>query len=729
MPQSIDAVTFEIIRHRLSQVIQEAIVALENVSGSPITNEGHDMMVSLYKADGGLMVGGVGFLHHLTSAAQAVKHIIANFSEDPGLDEDDVYMMNDSYTAALHPPDIYIISPIHYDGQLTGFVSNFIHATDIGAIDPGGFSPNAREAFQEGFVTQGLKIVERGKLRRDVVDTFLRNVRDPGMTALDLKSQLAANHVAKERMQKLYADYGIETVDTVSEQLMDQSEQLIRERLNELPDGTWRARQYVDMPESLHRVELAAIKKGDSLTYDFTGTDDQISLGINCCYWASWGAMFAPIFPLLAWDMTWNEGVTRPFDIIAPEGTLVNCTRPAPVSVATTGIIQTVNNLSVTVLSGMLGASERYRERATAVWHGSHVALMLSGLNADHEYFVTLLTDTFAGSGGARASADGTDIGGEIPNVVSRWANVETEELDRPMLYTYRRPVPDSGGPGKYRGGVSHEFAFSPHDTGLGHIALGLSSKGLRVPMSVGISGGYPGCTIGQTLYRKGNVDAFPGGIDETSGEQEETVQWGDHTAAEGDIMYVRFQGGGGYGDPIDREPEQLIGDVACGAVSVGAAAEIYGVVLKEQDDTSVDEEATRARRAAIRKQRIGQDVSAELWQRQSVPPNGQPLGEYLQQVGDPDDPKTGWVQCTWCSEKISASPNHWKDESIRQHLPMTSAGRFRESVEGLVLRQFYCPHCATLLDTEVVLEHDRPLYTEVHRWPDSTNGTNGNEG
>lgn len=194
---TVDPVTFEIVRHKLVQVTDETIIALENVSGSPITNEGHDMMASLYLPDGGLMVGGVGFLHHLTSAAQAVKHIIARFSDDPGIDEDDVYFFNDSYTAALHPPDVYMISPIHFCGELTGFVANFVHVTDIGAVDPGGFSPNAQDNYQEGFQTQGLKIVERGRLRKDVVETFLNMVRDPGMTNLDLKSQLAANHVAK----------------------------------------------------------------------------------------------------------------------------------------------------------------------------------------------------------------------------------------------------------------------------------------------------------------------------------------------------------------------------------------------------------------------------------------------------------------------------------------------------------------------------------------------------
>src|SRR5262245_61748996 len=197
---TVDPVHFEIMTHKLNQVIDEAVVALENVSGSPTTNEGHDLMVSLYRANGELMVGGVGFLHHLTSAAQAVKHILAEFGQDPGVHDGDVWMLNDSYTAALHPPDVYIISPIFFEAVLRGFVSNFVHVTDIGAVDPGGFSPNARSAFHEGFSTRGLKLVDRGRPRRDVIQTFLNQVREPDLVSLDLKSQLAANHVARERM-------------------------------------------------------------------------------------------------------------------------------------------------------------------------------------------------------------------------------------------------------------------------------------------------------------------------------------------------------------------------------------------------------------------------------------------------------------------------------------------------------------------------------------------------
>lgn len=710
---TVDPVTFEIIRHRLNQVIEEAIVALENVSGSPITNEGHDMMVSLYGPDGGLFVGGVGFLHHLTSAAQAVKHIIATFSEDPGIGEDDAYMLNDPYTAALHPPDVYIISPIHFEGALVGFVANFVHVTDIGAIDPGGFSPNARDTFQEGFVTQGLKIVERGKPRRDVIETFLRNVRDPQMTALDLKSQLAANHVAKGRMRALYAEYGVTTMQAAADSLLVLAEKLIRERLQELPDGTWRARQYVDMPGGLYRVELAATKEGDTLTYDFTGTDPQLNLGINCFYWATWGAMFAPIFPLLAWDIPWNEGITRPFRLIAPEGTLVNSIRPAPVSIATTGIVQVVNNLSVLVLSKMLGATEKYRDRATAVWHGSHVSVTLNGLNAEKEFFVNNLTDSFAGAGGARATRDGVNIGGEIPNVVSRWANAETQEVHTPMLYLFRRPVVDSGGPGKYRGGVSHEYAFTPHGTGAGTISVVMRAKGLAVPMSLGLFGGLPGCTIGVALHRGQPAGALPASPEELSAHAVEVDQWGTFEMAEGDIQYIRFMGGGGYGDPLERDPALVLEDVGLGLVSEDAAVGIYGVVLS-LDRTSAVLNATVARRAMIREARIGRPVPPEFWVRQVIPLTGQRYGEYLQHVGTGHD---SWVQCTWCRHRVADGRAHWKDRVAVRHVPTSTAGSYRDSMPGMVLRQFYCPSCATLLDTEVALEQDPPLYDHVRRW------------
>ncbi|MBO0877690.1 MAG: hydantoinase B/oxoprolinase family protein, partial [Pseudonocardia sp.] len=375
------------------------------------------------------------------------------------------------------------------------------------------------------------------------------------------------------------------------------------------------------------------------------------------------------------------------------------------ISIATVGVIQTVNNLSVTVLSKMLGASTAYADRATGVWHGSHLAVMLSGLASDGEYFVSLLTDTFAGSGGARARSDGIDLGGELPNVVSRWANVETQEHASPMRYLFRRPVPDSGGPGTWRGGVSHEFAFSVHDSAGENITVGLSAKGIAVPMSVGVFGGYPACTIGLELFRDANIDDLPESYDAVRGAQAHPVQWGEFNLGPRDVLYVRFMGGGGYGDPIDREPRLVAADVVAQLVSAQAAHDIYGVVLTETG--VVDEGATARRRLGMRAERIGADVPAELGARRQVRDSGRPLGAGLQQVDEA-------VQCRWCGHDFPTQGGHWKDQAVRREQDTSAAGRFRESVEGLVTRQFFCPMCGTLLDTEVTLSTDPPLYDSI---------------
>ncbi len=711
--RSVDPITFEILRHRLFQIVDEAIIALENVSGSPITNEGHDMMVSLYRANGGLLVGGVGFLHHLTSAAQAVKHIIQNYSEDPGIFEGDLFFLNDAYTAALHPPDVYMISPIYYKGKLVAFVANFVHVTDIGAIDPGGFCPRAESSFHEGFMSKGIKIMEKGKIRKDVMDTILNMVRDPGMVALDFKSQIAANNVASMRMSELINEYGEETIDEVSSQLIDQAEQLLRQRLRELPNGTWRARQYIDHPGEVYTINLAMKKQDDTLLYDFSGSSKQAPVGINCSYWASWGAMFAPIFPLLAYDITWNEGITKPVKIIVPEGTIVNATRPAPLTIATISAIQIINNLSTTCISKMFGASPKYRKRATAVWHGSHAHITTYGVDGFGNYFVSPLTDTFGGAAGARAIKDGVDIGGEIPNVVSRWGNAETHEEMLPLIYLYRRVVKDSGGPGKYRGGVCHEYAITPKGSIENSLGTVLYGKGIISPQSTGIFGGQPGCNVDYIIFREGidwSENKLPTNLQSSSGKEMEHVQWGVFDLKDGDMLYIRFMGGGGYGDPIDRDPDLVLSDVLGNLVSVECAKDIYGVVV-DVEKRAVELTETRKIRQSIRKDRLNGGSVKVTELNTSVPDTDCPTTEYLQ-VSESNGGRV--IQCRWCGESICRADEKWKDEVPNKDYPHSKVGPFRTENDLIHLREFYCPACATLLDTEILMKGDSHLSDEI---------------
>jgi N-methylhydantoinase B len=666
---AVDAITFEIIRHRLFRVIEEAVVTLKNVSGSPTTNEGHDLMVSLYTADGGLLMGGVGFLHHLSSASEACKAIIRRFAGR--ICEGDVYLLNDPYTAALHTSDVYLIAPIHYRAELIAWSACFVHVNDIGALNPGGFSPQARDIFSEGFSSPGLRIVHRGEVCEDVIDTLLNMVRSPEMVGLDLRSMMACNHVAGERLQALLERYGVEALSEVGRTLIAQSEHLLRKRLAELPDGRWNARQYMDVEGVPVVIRLQMTKRADSLEFDFTGSSPQLDRGVNCTWWATWGGLLAPLYPLLCHDITWNEGVLRPVRMIAPEGSVVNCVRPAPVSIATTAAVQAVNNASLLCLSKMLAASRSHAREATAVWHGSHLCLYLFGRNGRGEQVIGSTTETFGGSGGARWDRDGIDVGGEIPNPISRMANVETNEAMFPIRYLFRRRMRDSGGAGEFRGGTGGEYAITPHD-GDGELGFVVSGKGVDFPMGHGMAGGYPGApgryVIARGAQGKGkSLEEIPG--------THETVSWGVYTLQKGDVLYVRWNGAGGIGDPLRRAERAVAADVAEGVVSAAAAQAVYGVAVSEAGEIDAD----RTRRL-----------------RESRKRRGDAGGEMLPGA------------CRHCG--FSEGKFRMVERAMRELGPVYTTG------SHTVLREFFCPQCGSLVDAQVALAGDEVLIDAMNR-------------
>jgi N-methylhydantoinase B len=686
---SVDPITFEIVRHRLFRIVEEAIITLKNVSGSSTTNEGHDLMVSLYTADGRLLMGGVGFLHHLSSASEACKAIIRRFAGR--ICEKDVYLLNDPYTAALHTSDVYLVAPIHFRGNLVAWSACFVHINDVGAMSPGGFCPDARDIFSEGFSSPGIRLVHRGELCSDVLDTLLNMVRSPEMVALDMRSMIACNSVAGERLVSLISKYGEKVVMTVGEDLIRQSEDLLRARLRELPDGRWVARQYMDVEGHPLLIQLAMSKSGDGLVFDFSGSDTQVDRGVNCTKWAAWGGLLAPMYPLLCHDIVWNDGLLKPVAMIAPEGSIVNCRRPAPVSIATTAAVQAVNNVSLICISKMLAASTAYRKEATAVWHGSHLCLYLFGRNQRNEFVIGSTTETFGGSGGATWLADGMDIGGEIPNPISRMANVETNEAIFPIRYLFRRRLADSGGAGWHRGGTGGEYAIVPHDAPDGQLGFVVSGKGVDFPMGHGVAGGYPGAPGGYTIAR-GALAANPAESRcplhwEEIGGRPEAVSWGVYKLTLEDALHVRWNGAGGFGDPIDRDPEAVARDVREGVVSMESARANYGVMLDIA--ARVDIQSTVAERMSMRRRRLG-----------APPGDGK----------EPSQPATTRIPriCERCGERDASQAVRIRERSMRDLGPVYTTG------ELTMLREVICGGCGALLDAQVSKRGDDVIADRV---------------
>jgi N-methylhydantoinase B len=447
------------------------------------------------------------------------------------------------------------------------------------------------------------------------------------------------------------------------------------------------------------------------LTFDFTGTDEQVEFGVNCSYWATWGSLFASLFVLVVPDLVWNDGIIAPVSLIAPEGTLINARRPAPVSMATIAMVQTVRNLSILGISKMLGASPRFRDQVTGSWAPTNVTYHLSDLGDGATQHGT---DVYAGSGGAMASHDGMDLGGQIHALASRWANIERHEAGFPYRYLYRRLVTDSGGPGKYRGGMCHEYAIVPHgNTGRVEAVL-MPGRGAEAPLSHGVFGGYPGCNTAAIQFHDSDQDEWPHDLASTSGRELEPLGMGITELDDEDVLYIRHDGAGGYGDPLEREPEAVLRDVLAGLVSEGAALSVYGVVL-DASKQLVDHGATAQQRLATRAERVGgSGVPRSAGTRQPVAATPKRVNEYLQ-VRDYD--QTAVVECQWCGATVCDANEPWKEHVVMRRSDPSVGGPLRSEGGRFFLLEFFCPGCGTLLEVESAFEGDPPLYDTIDDW------------
>lgn len=702
--KAVDPIIFEILSHRLHQITKEMGITLERVGGTVNTTQMHDYLAALYRPNGDILCAGEGMAFHVACAGFAVKHIIKRFAEEEGIHPGDVFMLNDPYVAAIHQSDVYVIAPIHYQDALVGWSATFVHVMDIGAMSPGGNSPGAREICHEGIRIAGIKLMERGKLRRDVFEAITNMTRQPEMVALDLRCEIAANNVARARMIELCDQYGRDLVDKVSGEMLRYSELTLRQRLREIPDGKWVATQSVRSDETW-TVTLTMTKTGDSLLFDFTGTDPQASVGVNLPFHATFGTCYFALQQTLGHDVPKNHGAFGPIEVIAPPGTVVHPVPPAPVSLNTTSGGAVVRYLANTVMAQMVATSERWRNDAMAQALGTRFARH-AGVSQHERYYVSTLLSL----GGEGATRDHDGVNSSIMGGVMSCHNVEWVEMNFPLIHLYHRHIKDAAGAGRFRGGVGDEMAFVLHDAPQGRIkAVALGVAGLRNGGD-GLFGGYPSApsllihrtgTRLRSLLASGRV---PSGSSDVGGE-ERLLPYCEIELGPDDVLVMTNGGGGGYGDPLERDPKRVLNDVLDNLVSPEAAQAVYGVILS---DGAVDADATARVRERLRDERVGRRDGGKT--RPMQPPHrsrdrhadvGRPLRENLEVVARDGGE---WLRCASCSAWLCEQSEDWKKASARTFGAPTKAGPLMQALQGkYMLTHWSCPRCNALFETQML--------------------------
>jgi N-methylhydantoinase B len=545
-----DPITFEVIRNALVAATDEMVLALRKSAYSTNIKTRSDFSCAFFDAELRAVAQGFTQPVHLGSMVEQTPRAIRDYGPER-LGPGDVLITNDPFPSGVHLNDVSLISPVHWEGELLGYVANLAHHVDVGGGAPASIGA-FREVFQEGVIIPPVKLVAGGKIVDDVFRLILSQIRSKHETAGDFRAQIAANATGVRRVQALVRRHGLETIRATMEELLAYTERRTRAELAQLPHGVYEAEGSVDndgyTDEPVHlkaRIEIGP----DGVRFDTTGSDEQRRAPVNSTYAQTFSACAYALKCLIDPDLPVNDGFYRLIELNAPRGTVTNCAWPAPV----VGGWETQTRLVDVIFHALLPALP---ERLPAGTKAMMCHAGFGGVDAvTNEYYCFL--ETFAGGYGGRFASDGPDAvqthGQNTEN-----APVEETELNYPVRVTRLALVEDSDGAGRFRGGLGlrKDFLFDRPTT-----FTVLADRTLRGPH--GVFGGEPGRVAEYVLIRGGEETLLPA---------KTTIE-----VQPGDTISYRTCGGGGYGPPRERDPERVARDVREGKVSAARAKEVYG--------------------------------------------------------------------------------------------------------------------------------------------------------
>ncbi|MBI5444308.1 MAG: hydantoinase B/oxoprolinase family protein [Deltaproteobacteria bacterium] len=692
----VNPITLEMIRNRLVAIGREMVSTLVRTAGTPIYSEIKDFSCGLFDYGARQVVyGGLAVIHNL-----AIKNLVRTSLEihgaDPGVFDGDVFMGNDPYRGGgIHAPELGLASPIFVDGEVVAWSGSIAHQLDVGGMRPGGFCMDATDCFQEGIRLPPVKLFRKGELQRDIWNIHLNNVRLPEKIGMELKGQIAANHVAKKRVRELVAKVGLPTFKDACDALIDFSARTVEAKIRQLPEGVYEHIDFEEVEgfgEGLLPIRCDLSVSGGKLVFDFRREcPPQLPKFLNCTRTILEGIVYGQFMPLLCEDVPWNEGCTYPIEILSEPGTILDAQPPAPCSCP--HVMFRAGDAALGALTKAL-VNSPLRGRLSACWDGSPPVIFGMAPGPGGRPLAVPMLEGMAGGGGAFSTKDGLDTASELAVMEYSMGDVETQENSYPILYLTRRFLTDSGGAGRYRGGVGALVAIVPH--GADWLQFFLVEDRRQVPTH-GAMGGCPGGShyfyVGRGVDVGERIRSGFGPSDQGVADLELLPSVTVLQLGPKDLFAFTSNGGGGFGDPLRRDPQRVVRDVLWGFVSREQAERVYGVSLRP-GSLAVDEAETGRLRAALRAERLAEAPSCA--------PEG---GDYVTV-----DPRS-LLRCGGCGAEIGSLAENWKTRVPRQDVRMDLTGMRVPADERVALRRYYCPSCGQVLDSEVTLRSLRPLW------------------
>lgn len=548
MGKTFDPVQIEIMWNRLITNLEEQATTLIRTSFSNILSDSGDLSAALFDSKGNMIAqANTGTPGHINSLALAVRHFMEQHPED-SLQPGDVLIGNNAYEISGHLLDVTIVTPIFYNDRLIGYIGSTCHVTDMGGR---GFNPEGESIYEEGLYIPYLKYYEAGKLNESIQAIIEANVRAPYQVLGDLRAQVVAQEVAIEHLKEMMNEFGLNEIDSLGKEIIRRSEEAMRKSIANIPDGVYENEVFSDGVGDPVKLKCSVTVHGDEITVDFNGTSPASPKGINAPLYYTLAYVTYALKVVIAPDIPNNEGSFRPVHVRAPEGSILNASHPMP-----TAARHIIGQFAPACVIGALYhaiPNKVVAEGANAIW-----AIQLYGSDLNKKPFSIVSFNN--GGMGARPNKDGLSATG-FPNGV-RATPVEIIESSSPIVFHQKELRQDSGGSGTYRGGLGQVIKFSirteePYHFPTMFDRFNYSAKGL--------DGGKEGAKAEALLNDKTPLKPKH-----------------HYTLNPKDTITLKLPGGGGYGDPKDRDPEKVLQDVINGYISRETAKNDYGFDIKK---------------------------------------------------------------------------------------------------------------------------------------------------